>query len=241
MDIKSIPHITTEQMIEVDRLMVEEYGILLIQMMENAGRHLANLARTRFLGGDPVGKKVLILAGSGGNGGGAMACARNLANWGTDIQIVLSKPVENLSDVIKIQADILTRMGIPLQSNGDIQNGFRQDLIIDGIIGYSLRGTPRGAAANMISQANEFTVPILALDIPSGINATTGEVYEPAIRASATMTLALPKTGLISAPQSLIGDLYLADIGVPPELYSHPSLNLQVGNIFWNESIIPLF
>ncbi len=112
MDIKSIPHITTEQMIEVDRLMVVEYGILLIQMMENAGRHLANLARTRFLDGDPVGKKVLILAGSGGNGGGAMACARNLANWGTDIQIVLSKPVENLSDVIKIQADILTRMGL---------------------------------------------------------------------------------------------------------------------------------
>ena len=241
MDIKSIPHVTTEQMVEVDRLMVDEYGILLIQMMENAGRHLADLARTRFLGGDPVGMKVLIFAGSGGNGGGAMACARNLANWGTDIQIVLSKPVENLSDVIKIQADILTRMGLPLQSNGDIQNGSTQDLIIDGIIGYSLRGTPRGDAANMISQANEFAVPILALDIPSGINATTGEVYEPAIRASATMTLALPKTGLISAPQSLIGDLYLADIGVPPELYSQPSLKLQVGNIFWNESIIPLF
>lgn len=228
-------------MVEVDRLMVDEYGIKLVQMMENAGRHLAELARTRFMDGNPGGKKVLVLSGSGGNGGGAMVCARNLVNWGSDIQIVLSKPVDNLSGVIRNQAEILTQMGFQLHSIGDIQAGMKLDLIIDGIIGYSIKGAPRGIAANMITRANDYKVPILALDIPSGINATTGEVYEPAIRASATLTLALPKIGLKSAPQDMVGNLFLADIGVPPELYSRSSLNLQVGNLFKNESIIALF
>ena len=241
MDIEKIPHLTTEQMVEVDRLMVDEYGIKLIQMMENAGRHLAELARTRFMDGNPGGKKVLVLSGSGGNGGGAMVCARNLVNWGSDIQIVLSKPADNLSGVIRNQAEILTQMGIQLHSIRDIRAGIELDLIIDGIIGYGIKGAPRGAAAYMITRANEYNVPILALDIPSGINATTGEVYEPAIRASATLTLALPKIGLKSAPQDMVGDLFLADIGVPPELYSSSSLNLQVGNLFKNESIIALF
>ena len=75
-----IPSITTEQMIEVDRLMIEEYGILLIQMMENAGRCLAILAKERFL--DTGNEKVMVLAGVGGNGGGALVCARRLAAWG---------------------------------------------------------------------------------------------------------------------------------------------------------------
>lgn len=240
MDINNIPYLTTDQMVEVDQLMVDVYGIQLVQMMENAGRHLADLARTRFLDDDPFGQKVLVLAGSGGNGGGALVCARNLLNWGTDIQIVLSKPADNLSGVIKEQADILTKMGVPFRSIGDIKDVFLPDLIVDGIIGYSLQGAPSGTAAKMINQANEYSAPILSLDIPSGVNATTGEVCEPAIRASATMTLALPKIGLMSAPD-LVGDLFLADIGVPPELYSHPSLNLQVGHIFKIESIIPLF
>jgi len=70
--IKEIPYLTADQMAEVDRLMVEEFGIHLVQMMENAGSQLAELARNRFLEGDVVGKQVLLLAGSGGNGGGAM-------------------------------------------------------------------------------------------------------------------------------------------------------------------------
>jgi len=77
-----VPAISVDQMREVDRLMVDEFGVTLLQMMENAGRSLAVLARDRFLGNYAGGKRVTVLAGSGGNGGGGMVCARRLANWG---------------------------------------------------------------------------------------------------------------------------------------------------------------
>ena len=79
---ESRPSITADQMREVDRAMVEDYGIQLTQMMENAGRNLAHLARYRLLEGDPRGERVLVLAGKGGNGGGGAVCARRLHNWG---------------------------------------------------------------------------------------------------------------------------------------------------------------
>ena len=89
-----MPYLTTEQMIEVDRAMMEDYTIGLIQMMENAGRNLAHLARERFFEGDPQGKQVIILAGTGGNGGGALVCARRLHNYGVQVQVYLSKADE---------------------------------------------------------------------------------------------------------------------------------------------------
>ena len=115
------------------------------------------------------------------------------------------------------------------------------DLIIDGIIGYSLAGAPRGGAAKLIRWANQQNVPILSLDVPSGIDPNTGETFEPAIRATATMTLALPKSGLATAAaRDAVGELYLADIGVPPGLYSEPSLNLSVGALFAEADVIRL-
>ena len=83
-----ITPLTTSQMIEVDRAMIEDYHIDLIQMMENAGRNLAHLARERFLHGDPRGQKVVVLAGTGGNGGGALVCARRLHNYGADARVL---------------------------------------------------------------------------------------------------------------------------------------------------------
>ena len=88
----SIPYVTSDQMREVDRLMIEEYGILLMQMMENAGRQLAHLARQRFMDGDPVGKTVLVLAGAGGNGGGGLVAARRLHSWGAHVIVYLPRP-----------------------------------------------------------------------------------------------------------------------------------------------------
>ena len=88
-----VPSISTEQMIEVDRLMIDHYGIELIQMMENAGRGLALLAKAR-LGGSVKGVSIMVLAGTGGNGGGAMVAARRLHNWGAKVVIILTKPGE---------------------------------------------------------------------------------------------------------------------------------------------------
>lgn len=115
------------------------------------------------------------------------------------------------------------------------------DLVIDALIGYGLGGAPRGAAAALIRAANEQAAPVLSLDLPSGLDATTGEAYEPTIRASATLTLALPKTGLLApGAAEWTGELYLADIGIPAEVYREPGLGLEVGPLFARQEILRL-
>ncbi|MEA3334901.1 MAG: NAD(P)H-hydrate epimerase [Chloroflexota bacterium] len=237
----TIPWLTTEQMIEVDRAMIEDYHIDLIQMMENAGRCLAHLARQRFLNGDPRDRSVVILAGTGGNGGGALVAARRLHNYGSRVQVFVTRPDERFSPVPAHQLDILRRMGISIESTESLDRAERPELILDGLIGYSLKGAPRQSAATLIRWANTSGAPVLALDTPSGVDASTGSAYDPAIRATATMTLALPKEGL-RAPGvgQYVGEPYLADISVPPSLYGAPALGLQVGEIFATGDIVRL-
>src|SRR5574341_1430286 len=213
---KTIPALTTTQMIEVDRAMIEDYHIELIQMMENAGRSFAELAR-RQLGGTVKGHSMVILCGNGNNGGGGMTAARRLHNWGAQVVVALTKSADELRGVPAHQLDILQRMNIPIVKPTSFPS--TPDLILDAIIGYSLSGSPRGAAADLIRWANGQTAPILSLDTPSGLDVTSGLAYDPTIRAMATLTLALPKQGLLN-PQSatFVGDLYLADISVPPEI-----------------------
>ena len=238
---QEVPYVTTEQMIEVDRAMMEDFKIELIQMMENAGRNLAHLARIRFFEGDPRGKAVIILAGVGGNGGGALVCARRLHNWGANIQVYITKPEAELAPIPAHQLDILHRMKVPVSQAEAVQQAYPSDLIVDGVIGYSLKGNPTGTAADLIRWASAQSVPILALDTPSGVDTTSGTVFEPAIQATATMTLALPKKGLKENNVSkYVGELYLADISVPPSLYNSPTLDLKIEYIFANSDIVRL-
>ncbi len=103
------------------------------------------------------------------------------------------------------------------------------DLILDGLIGYSLRGAPSGRAAELIGWANRQTAPILALDVPSGFDAISGTIHDPIIRADATLTLALPKSGLQAEGMAgTVGALYLADISVPQTLYQRLSQPFDV-------------
>ena len=95
------------------------------------------------------------------------------------------------------QLDILERMGLPIVAAESIASPAAADVVLDGLIGYSLKGPPKGAAAALIEWANRQNGPVLALDVPSGVDAETGIVFDPAICASATMTLALPKLGLL--------------------------------------------
>lgn len=236
---QDIPYLTTKQMIEVDRAMMEDYKIAL--MMENAGRNLAHLARERFFDGNPHGKKVVVLAGTGGNGGGALVCARRLHNYGARVQVFVTKPDEEFTPIPAHQLDILHRMNIPMAQADGIDQADQPDLIVDGVIGYSLKVAPRGTAGDLIRWANCQNVPILALDAPSGVDTTTGTVFDPAIEATATMTLALPKEGLRAAGvDQRVGELYLADISVPPELYAEPALDLTVGHIFAESDLVRL-
>ncbi len=242
LDAEDIPFITTDQMREVDRIMVEEYGISLVQMMENAGGNLASLARSRFLDGNPAGHRVLVLAGRGGNGGGGLVCARRLHTWGARVHVWLATQASQLAEVPRHQLAILERMHLPVQEAGAQVELPPADLIIDALIGYSLRGAPGGTAAELIRAANGHDAPILALDVPSGLNATTGAAGDPAIHATATMTLALPKEGLrAAAAREQVGELYLADIGVPPEVYASPAIGVSVGPIFATDGIVRLW
>ena len=228
-----IPVLTTPQMAEVDRLMIEEYHILLIQMMENAGRNLAELAK-RTLGGQVDGRSVIILCGAGNNGGGGLVAARHLHNWGAEVSVKLAFDQARLKDIPAHQWQILEVMGLASLEEPDLGEA---DLIIDALIGYGLTGDPRPPVAGWIDRANESGKPILALDAPSGLDTTTGVPGTPCIHASATLTLALPKTGLVTAQaQSYVGDLYLADISVPPELYRR--LGIEVPSLFESDTIL---
>jgi len=221
--------------------MIDDFKIELIQMMENAGRNLAHLARTRFLGGDPRERRVIVLAGSGGNGGGALVAARRLHNWGGTVVVVLAQPAAAMTAVPAHQLDILRRMGVPILATPSVADFPPADVVLDGLIGYSLKGAPQGVVAELIRWANGQRAPVLALDVPSGIDAATGAVYDPAIRATATMTLALPKEGLDGpAMQTHVGELYLADISVPTGLYARAPLNIRIEPLFACEEVIRL-
>jgi NAD(P)H-hydrate epimerase len=236
---RDIPQLTTDQMVEVDRLMINDFHIELIQMMENAGRNLARVARFRFLDGKPVGKEVIILVGSGNNGGGAMVCARHLHNWGTKVRVFLTKSNKAFTSIPAHQLDIIQRMNVSIARAENVTRVGEVDLIVDGLIGYNLAGSPRGTAADLIRWANAKNAPILALDIPSGLDAETGDVLNPAIQAAATMTLALPKRGLcVPGVESYVGELYLADISVPPALYQKEPLCVKIGYLFAEEEIV---
>lgn len=235
------PYLTATQMALVDRVMVEHFRIGMIQMMENAGRELARLARLRFLGGDARQKRVVALVGSGGNGGGALVAARHLHDWGACVDVILAQSARNMKPVPKRQLAIAQRMGVTIRRLCQTGGLEASDLLLDGLVGYSLRGEPSGGVADLIRWANGAGAPILALDVPSGIDATTGAVFDPAIRAAATLTLALPKTGLRAAGAAVhVGDLYLADIGVPPALYRRPEFGLAVGMIFARGEVVRL-
>ena len=235
-----VPYLTTNQMIEVDRAMVEDYRIDLVRMMENAGRNLAHLARERFLGGDPRGHRIVVLAGTGGNGGGALVAARRLHNYGAIVSVFVTKPDDEFTAVPGQQLDLLRRMGLTIGSADGVESVGTLDVVLDGVIGYSIQGAPRGEAGTLIRWANEQAAPVLSLDAPSGVDTTTGTVFEPAVRATATMTLALPKEGL-RAPgvETHVGELYLADISVPPELYVR-FLGIDIGPIFAQSEILRL-
>ena len=226
-----VPALTAAQMREVDRIATDEFGLGILQMMENAGRSLA-LNAIEMLGRSRG--RVAVLAGSGGNGGGGLCCARHLHNRGFDIWVVLSKVPEDLRGPARTQLDILRAAGVqptPVeQAAGVIAQA---ELTVDALIGYSLRGAPRGRAAGLIEACNRHSRRALSLDVPSGLDATGGGAPGLVVRPERTLTLALPKTGLRHVP----GALYLADMGIPPEVYTSLGISFApfFGDRYWLE------
>jgi NAD(P)H-hydrate epimerase len=213
-----VPAVTADGMREIDRIAIEETGPNLFQMMENAGRNLA-LQAIEVIGPAWRERHVVLLAGAGGNGGGGICAARHLANRGADVTLVLAAPLPAES-VPAFQRHVYEGTAGREIGAGALRDE-RPALIIDALIGYGLSAPARGITAELIAWANESATPILSLDVPSGVDATTGSTPGIAIQPRWTMTLALPKTGL--RPDNC-GHLVLADIGIPAGTFRRAGL-----------------
>lgn len=216
----NLPAVTAEQMKEIDRIAVEETGPNLFQMMENAGRNLAELT-TKAIGNN-YNQNILVLAGKGGNGGGGICAARHLVNRGYRVKVCISEATK-LGDVTNYQLHVLKSTDAKIISIEELQKE-NPDLIIDAIIGYSLNGEPKGKELELIKWSNTQLALKISLDIPSGIDATTGEKLKYFVKPDLTLTLALPKAGLL--PEAT-GELYLGDIGITKSTINRivPDLN----------------
>lgn len=208
-----VPAVTTDQMREIDRIAMEETGPNLFQMMENAGRNLAEMA-LECLGANWRQARIVVLTGSGGNGGGGITAARHLANHGAQVELCLATP-DKLGEIPAWQRKVFQSTNGTEVSPGDLDKG-AASIILDALIGYGLQSAPRGVFADLIAWANSTGAPILSLDIPSGMDSTTGDKPGVCIQPVWTMTLALPKTGLV---RGQVGQVVLADIGIPAETY----------------------
>ncbi|MHA2252207.1 MAG: NAD(P)H-hydrate epimerase [Candidatus Kariarchaeaceae archaeon] len=205
-----IPAITREEMIEVDRLMVQDLNISVPLMMEHAGVNLARLVHSS-LDNSKI-EEILVIAGSGNNGGGGLVCARRLANWGKNVSVWLPKG-EAKNKIPQQQYNRAIKCGVKLVEQLENEDF---NLIIDALIGYNFRGQLDQLAQTVIDLMKKNNV--ISLDIPSGIDSTTGQNYAN-IEPIATLTLAWIKSGIINQKKSNIGELYLADIGVPSWVY----------------------
>lgn len=225
----SVPAVTAEQMHELDRIATQETGPSLLQMMENAGRNIALLAM-ELMASHWRTARVVVLAGSGGNGGGGICSARHLSNHGVSASLCLAAP-DSLSEAATVQRKIFRFTNGNEVKPSELVN-LEPDLIIDALIGYGLRAGPHGTTADLMAWANKTNTPIFSLDVPSGIDATTGDAPGIFIRPTWTMTLALPKTGLV--PENA-GQLFLADIGIPSAVIRRliPSYVSPYGKRFW--------
>ncbi|MGH2532663.1 MAG: NAD(P)H-hydrate epimerase [Thermomicrobiales bacterium] len=233
-----IPVLTGPQMAEVDRIMFEELGLDVLQIMELAGLAVAAFARERFLANDPRGRRIVVLAGSGGNGGDGLVAARHLHGWGAEVEVWLGRR-PNAARIGGHQLAILERLGLPIHEPATAPVLPPAALIVDALLGFSLSGAPSGPTAALIAAANDHAAPVLAVDLPSGLEATDGRLSDPRVRAAATLTLGLPKTGLLTPlARGVIGDLFVADIGVPAAAYAR--LGVKIGPIFAHARWVPV-
>jgi NAD(P)H-hydrate epimerase len=226
-------YVSAAQMAEVDDLAVNKFNIGVLQMMEHAGWNLAKLV-TSFVRSDTV---VHVLVGRGNNGGGGLCAARHLRNKGVDVCVVLSQQDDN-GELIWHHLKTLKAMGVPIEFwEGEFPETGLNDVIVDALLGYNLEGDPREPISDIINDANDSGRMIVSLDLPSGLDPDTGKPGDPCIRASATLTLALPKKGFLSeASKEYVGWLYLGDIGIPSELYA--VLGMDIEYPFKDEKIV---
>ena len=218
-----ITRLTRAQVREIDRRAIEDYHIPGIVLMENAAIHAAEIA-LEMIGGSKAG--VAIVCGPGNNGGDGLAIARQLLNRGIYVEIIVADSTQgfNYKGDAAINAEIIRSMGqkiyYSIYDSDDVLNPHAMDFVIDALFGTGLTRPPEGDTAKLIELMNECGLPILAIDIPSGLDCDTGDPLGPAcIRATRTVTFVAEKAGFANpSSKQYTGPITVADIGCPIEL-----------------------
>ncbi len=217
---------TREQIRELDRRAMQHYGIPGLVLMENAGRGAAYVAADRL--GGAAGKLAVIFCGKGNNGGDGFVIARHLHNLGAHVRLVLAFTPEagDSAGDAAVNLAIVRAMRMPLVI-GESEAGLEDaallardaDLIVDALLGTGLAGQVRDPYLALIRLINAEDKPVLSVDIPSGLDADTGQVLRAAVRAERTATFVMPKIGFdLAEGPAHVGKLSIIDIGVPREL-----------------------
>lgn len=214
--------LTGEEMLRIDKTTTEEIGIPSPVLMENAARGVLEVIERRF----PKAKRILVIAGKGNNGGDGIALTRMLLLKGRKVDLFL--PLGEPKGDALLQLRILRNLGFKeLEGEPDLKN---YDLIVDAIFGTGFLPPLKGKVAKLIERVNTSGVPVVAVDIPSGLWASSGEVFEPSVRAALTVTFQFPKVCHLLYPSAkLCGEVEVVDISIPN----------QLAEDVWRETIEP--
>lgn len=211
--------VTAAEMRSIDRYTIENLGIPGIVLMEHAGRAVFHSALRLWRKSGKNGN-VAVVCGRGNNGGDGFVVARHLSNHGVPVKVCVLAKKDQISGDARTNLDILEKMGVPVRSvdhEGELREVLADSVIaVDAILGTGIRGAPTGLVAKAIQAVNDLGLPVVAVDVPSGIDADSGGVPGECIKATETVTFAYPKRGLVMYPAAkYAGRVVVADISVP--------------------------
>jgi hydroxyethylthiazole kinase-like uncharacterized protein yjeF len=200
----------------VDRAAIKGYGIPGPVLMERAGLGVARKVREFY-----PGKRALVFAGSGNNGGDGMVTARELSNSGMSVRVIMAGKRERMSRDCALQFGIIKKMKIPVEFRQKVSHAdLHGSVLVDALFGTGLGRKVSGQLAKTIETVNASDCPVVSVDIPSGIDSDSGQVMGAAFRADATVTFGALKRGLVLYPGALhCGSVHVEDIGFPPGLF----------------------
>lgn len=219
--------VSAKEIQRLDRVVIEKYGIPSLVLMENAGRAVAHEAAKDLR--QRQGKRVCVVCGTGNNGGDGFVTARHLRDLGIPVQVFLAGKKKDLKPDAKVNAQILKSLGHPILEIAQAGRNFvralrKADVIIDALFGVGLNRDLGDPWRAIIEKMNESRRPILAVDVPSGLDATTGRVCGVAVKANKTVTFTFSKSGFYRADgPAHVGKVVVAEIGIPLSLISEVS------------------
>jgi NAD(P)H-hydrate epimerase len=210
--------LTRSQVREIDRRSIEEFHIPGVVLMENAARAVADAAHNMLL--HAKHRAILILCGGGNNGGDGLAAARHLHNAGFDIHIALTADPARYQKEALINWQITQAMHLPTTvADPKLIDDTEAALIIDAIFGTGLTSAPRPPFDQFVAAIERSGVPVLAVDIPSGLDCDTGQPLGPCVQATTTVTFVAEKAGFaVPEAQLYLGQVEVAEIGCPREI-----------------------